>query len=298
MKSRSFPSVEFFDEVSLYGTGESPEESQKYWNNRAPSYKKHQDEGDNDSVHREILKVIAERTGLNKTHRVLDIGCGPGRHSRLLGQTAGWVAAFDLSPAMIDLAQKSPQPQGARISYSCLDFEQADLDDLGFRDNFYLALASRTPAVHDLKTLQKMNGTIGSGFGAIISSIETKNSLREPFFTDLKFSDQIARSARSVYLQFNMLWLLGYFPELTYFDQKWLAARPVEGAIASQVRYFEKIRPLTEAEKTAIAQTLRTRARDGLVPEEVEAKTVLMLWEKPPQNRAGHTVTDKICQTS
>ncbi|MDR1394926.1 MAG: methyltransferase domain-containing protein [Deltaproteobacteria bacterium] len=289
----SKPSLRLFNQTASRNQPESKEQSQSYWDDWAPSYKKHQDNDGNDDFHRKLIDFVIRRTSLTKEHRVLDLGCGPGRHSRLLARTAKEVTAFDLSPAMIELARNSPDGSGLNINYQVLDWDEADPAALGWEKAFDLTLASRTPALHNLQSLEKMIQTINQGFGVIISAVETANSLRDDLYGPLKIDQETARGSRSAYLEFNFLWLLGYFPEVTYFDQKWLAPRSLESAIAGQKRYFNIISPLSPEEEELLVQTLTQKARDNIVMEEVEAKTILIIWETPPQNRAEKCITNR-----
>jgi SAM-dependent methyltransferase len=293
MAEPNAPTLAMFDRAMAKGRAESQAESLDFWNGRAKPYKKHQDKGANDAIHQKIVETIQRRAGLNKSHRVLDLGCGPGRHSRLFSKVAGRVTAFDLSPTMIELARAEKVPPGEAIDYEELDWDEADLKAKGWEGQFYLAFASRTPAIHDLASLRKMIRTVDRGFGALVSSVELYNGLRAPLTDRLGIEPEVPRAIRSVYLEINLLWLLGYFPEVTYFDQKWAARRPLEEAIFQQTRYFKLIKGLSDGEKALIAQSLAERAENGSVLEEVEAKFVLVIWEIPPRVTVDKVVTDE-----
>ncbi|MDR1608861.1 MAG: hypothetical protein LBT38_10705, partial [Deltaproteobacteria bacterium] len=70
---------------------ETKEISLQYWNQKAPSYKKRLDTSGNDEVHAKIIQAVTQRASLNEKSQVLDLGCGPGRHSRLMAQTGAKV---------------------------------------------------------------------------------------------------------------------------------------------------------------------------------------------------------------
>jgi SAM-dependent methyltransferase len=65
---------------------------------------------------------LAEERGLLErvlseapSKRVLDLGCGNGRHARLLAESGCEVVGLDASETAIDLAQREPVPEGAQF---------------------------------------------------------------------------------------------------------------------------------------------------------------------------------------
>jgi SAM-dependent methyltransferase len=283
MDNRMIPTLELFNATLNRGRLETKAESLNFWDQKAVAYKKLQDEGGNNQLHEQIIQAIVSRTGLNKSHRVLDIGCGPGRHSRLLANIAGQVNAFDLAPTMVKLAKEEACRCGLPIETEVLDFDQVDLKAKGWEGRFFLAFASRTPAIHDLESLRKMSSTVKEGFGVLVSSIELTNSLRDPLIKTLAIDSETVRAVRSAYLELNLLWLSGYYPEVRYFYQKWSAKRSLTDATYNLTRFFRIIKDLSPKEKELIAESLRDKAQDDQVLEEIEAKTTLIIWEIPPQ---------------
>ena len=76
--------------------------------------------GEVDFIEREIK--------FNKEIRILDIGCGTGRHSLELARRGYTVTGFDLSPGMIEKAKVLAQKENLKI-----DFQVKDARDFNFR---------------------------------------------------------------------------------------------------------------------------------------------------------------------
>jgi len=57
--------------------------------------------------------LIRRVVGLNATHRVLDLGCGPGQLAAAFGPFVGEVIALDPEPEMLEIARK---PQAILVS--------------------------------------------------------------------------------------------------------------------------------------------------------------------------------------
>ncbi|HVP26531.1 MAG TPA: class I SAM-dependent methyltransferase [Candidatus Bathyarchaeia archaeon] len=80
-----------------------------------------------------ILKTVDEVVKLDRSAKVLDVGCGPGKWSVMFAEKCSWVTAIDLSPNMILLAEKNAKKEGLVN----LDFHVMDIASLGFPDGVY-----------------------------------------------------------------------------------------------------------------------------------------------------------------
>jgi len=74
------------------------------------------------------VAFLVDALGLAPGQRVLDVGCGPGRHARALADLDFEVVGIDISQRFIDLARQDA-PGGAR-------FERLDARDLPFDAEF------------------------------------------------------------------------------------------------------------------------------------------------------------------
>jgi ubiquinone/menaquinone biosynthesis C-methylase UbiE len=108
----------------------------------------------NRHYHGFLLKQLPSRCG-----EVLEIGCGTGAFARLLAQRAERVRAVDLSPQMIQLAQKRSR------ELANLDFRVADAGDMDFPCERYDAIVS-IATLHHLcmeETLVRMTKSLKVG---------------------------------------------------------------------------------------------------------------------------------------
>lgn len=74
------------------------------------------------------VAFLVEVLGLEPGHRVLDVGCGPGRHARALAERGIEVVGIDISPRFVELAAEGA-PAGAT-------FEVGDARALAFDAEF------------------------------------------------------------------------------------------------------------------------------------------------------------------
>ena len=82
------------------------------------------------------VSFLVETLGLEAGARVLDVGCGPGRHSLALASRGVEVVGVDISQRFIDLARESAAAQG-----SAARFERGDARRLAFTDEFDVVLS-------------------------------------------------------------------------------------------------------------------------------------------------------------
>lgn len=79
------------------------------------------------------VAFLLDALGLEPGMRVLDVGCGPGRHAHALARAGMEVVGVDISQRFVDLAAESAPP-GAR-------FERADARHLRFDAEFDAAIS-------------------------------------------------------------------------------------------------------------------------------------------------------------
>ncbi len=82
---------------------------------------------------RQEVDFLVDALGLAPGQRVLDVGCGPGRHAHELARRGIAVHGIDISRRFIDLARQDAPP-GAT-------FERCDARDLPFRGEFDAAVS-------------------------------------------------------------------------------------------------------------------------------------------------------------
>jgi 2-polyprenyl-3-methyl-5-hydroxy-6-metoxy-1,4-benzoquinol methylase len=81
------------------------------------------------------VDFIEKEINHNKNFKILDIGCGTGRHAIELAKRGYNVTGIDLSESMIEKAKEK-----ARISGLDVDLQVADARNLHFEDQFNLAI--------------------------------------------------------------------------------------------------------------------------------------------------------------
>lgn len=80
-----------------------------------------------------VLKVINEVVKLDKSAKVLDVGCGPGKWAMLLAKKCSSVTAIDISPKMILLARENARKQNLNnIGFHVMRVSKLNMQDQTF----------------------------------------------------------------------------------------------------------------------------------------------------------------------
>ena len=135
------------------------------------------------------VDFLVRELGLEPGMRVLDVGCGPGRHARALAQRGLQVHGVDISARFVELAQAGA-PHGAT-------FERLDARTMAFRDEFDLvlslcqgafglaALPGEPPRIDpDLVILERMAAACRPGGRVVLSAFSAYFQVRHLETTD------------------------------------------------------------------------------------------------------------------
>ena len=130
------------------------------------------------------VSFLSEALGLRPGMRVLDVGCGPGRHARALGEAGIEVVGVDISQRFVDIA-RIDAPEG-------VTFERLDARELPFSEEF--------DAVISL-----CQGAFGLAGGATVPGPDPDGAVLDGMARALRPGGRLAVSAFSAYFQIRYL---------------------------------------------------------------------------------------------
>jgi len=189
------------------------------WDARAKHFSQSQ-QTDRSGLAEKVTAILKEKDILTGAE-VLDIGGGSGRYAIPFAVRAEQVTVTDISGNMLEMAKENAQKAGlTNLEYIKLDWAEADLAALGWEKRFNLAFASMCPAIRCAEGLRKMIAA-SKGFCLIDQFIYTEDSLASYLTNELGVQKTYDphNDRDTVQAVFNLLWLDGYEPEVTYLRQ-------------------------------------------------------------------------------
>ena len=138
------------------------------------------------------VRFLIDEFQLSKGSKILDVGCGTGRHSVALAREGYKMTGIDLSPAMLQQARIAAQNAGVD-----LELIESDAQSIAFKNEFDAAIclcegslsllgSEDDPFEHDIRILTNIYNAMKLGATFITTVLNASRILR------LKTNDDIA----------------------------------------------------------------------------------------------------------
>lgn len=273
---------EYWDGLAS-GRSQSPGNGKKmqaaFWDMRAEGYSRNITNDNKDKSVAAVLELLASAGYSPKGSTVLDIGSGPGTLALPLARMGAKVTALDVSARMLQkLEEKAEKENIATIRTVHAFWGDADLNALGFRKNFDLAIASMTPGVSDVRTFDKiMSASRGlcyySGF------LDRK---WDAVYYDLNralFNEEYKDMAIGFHVPFMYLYARGYRPTVRLNKDVWVTDDPVDEMAETLYGFFGQRRGPPENAMDVIKKYLKEKSKNGKYHAETNVVTGMMVWD-------------------
>ncbi len=253
--------------------------SQIYWDSRAEEFNQRLYQGKGDQRLHDIMALFISRGMLTNDSNVLDIGCGPGKYSIEFGKHAKSITGIDISPRMISFAKENAAKEClANVSFETLDWEEADLKTLAWEKNFDLVFASMSPAINSKNTLEKMVNASKS-YCFLSTFVKRTDSVKDYLGNLINWQDAKRDFSKTIYCSFNILRLMGFYPEISPFDTEWENTYTLDKTVEMYSSHFEMTQPLSPEQRASMVDYLNHIAEDGMIKEKTNAKIAWMYWK-------------------
>jgi len=263
------------DTYSVHKGFSTPE----YWDKVANTYDRDKKEVKN----RRIEKTfdLFERSGLLfKGMNILEIGCGTGRLAIELAKYGAMVTALDFSRGMLQEFRQGMTPAIENsITLLCEDWHKLDISAKGWSKKFDLVIAFMSPGVASPESFFKMMEC--SKKGCAIRGWSAKRA--HPILIDLWdkiMGTSLEDKPQSILYKINLLFSLGFFPEITFDTIEWGQAVSVTEELDSQMAFFKKVsdKPVKELEKI-INPYLKSISKDNVIERAHKGMTATAVWK-------------------
>lgn len=252
--------------------------SEVFWDSRAVEFNESTDK-DQERVNR-IIRLFEGKGVLGKDKSVLDIGSGTGKFALRFAPLVQEVVGVDLSSRMLSFARDNAERKKiANVSFEKLNWGEADLDAQGWHNRFDLVFAANCPGINNLNALEKMINA-SRGYCFISAFVFRKDSLKDDLGVLLKRKPKDDRQGTGFYCTFNLLWHMGYYPEVQYADGSWEYVMTREKADRYYTTHFDMFQPLDQQEKDLLNRYLEQKTgEDGFIRDQVTAKFGWIYWK-------------------
>lgn len=247
---------------------------ENFWNNKAKEFNKITNE--EKSINK-LVDFLYSNNIFYEDSKILDIGCGPGKYSIEFAKKCKEVVALDISDEMLKFADENAKENKVEnIDFKKVFWDEVDLKDSGFEKEFDLVFASMCPGVNSYGTLMKMMQA--SKKHCFISSfVERKNLLWDELN---KFLEEKTEKSydKKIYCTMNILYLMGYYPQIKYIDRSWDKSYTVDYLAKEYILRLEMKEKLNEEKKEKIYDYLNSISDNGYVRECVKSKIAWLYW--------------------
>ncbi|MDO9533897.1 MAG: class I SAM-dependent methyltransferase [Bacillota bacterium] len=222
---------------------------------------------------RKMVSSWKEEGLLDEKSRILDIGCGPGTFALPLGEISGEVEALDTSAGMLEMLRSDASKEKLNNIHPI----QADWDDFQCGMEYDFVLAANSPAINNFKTLMKMNEASSSCCMLICYAGKVSPTLRQLLWEEI-MGEKLHGNTFDISFPFNILYLEGYFPQLSFVEQKYSYLEEAETVLQNYRAYFKIFGKEGPAVDEVIKKSIQTRSISGCIEEKVSYKLAVMWW--------------------
>lgn len=256
--------------------GRTEQEMVESWNKRAQGFA--QRTGKGQERQNRVLGMLEQEGVFEPGIQVLDIGAGPGNFAIPLARLAGQVTALEPAAEMVKiLEERAKAEQIENIKVIQRTWQEIQIEEEGLSGKFDLVFASMTPGVRDPETLQKMikaskkfcymSGFSGRGWG------QAHNQLWQQFF-----NEDLGEKPGDIIHPFNLLYAMGYRPNLRFVTSQRVEEESVEEAIKDLLVFFESYLEITPEVRDTVRKYVEDRSQDGIFRQETNICQGMMVW--------------------
>jgi len=241
--------------------------AEQMWDNKSKDFYERTEKNQKQFTNEFVFQLIKDRQLLKADSHALDIGCGTGRHLLEFAAYTPYLTGIDISSKMLAYAQEKLQhiPQAKLIHGNWMGTFTTE-------NQFDFVFACMTPAIASIDNIKRMC-MISKKYCMLERTVYEKDSVQELIEQHLgrKLFRLPHNDKNYVYGVWNILWLMGYCPEVVFDKRVRSTTHTIEDYI-SGIDYSPK-------EKTAVMQLLNTKAQDGIITAEESVVKAIILWD-------------------
>ena len=217
-----------------------------------------------------VPRLLEQKGILTPSSSVLDIGSGSGRYAIPFAKRCQSVQALDLSSEMLQYL-KQEVGKHHLDNISMIQSTWPPTDDIGAFD---IAFAAMCPATRSTEALKAMSRT-ARNYGVICQYTASTDTVIEALkahhvLTEEGTGPHNNRDILQAY--FNILWELGYEPEISYLHDTFEVKITLEEAVDTYKKRYE------ELESNQIRRVAETLQEDGVIKNMKYTTLAVISW--------------------
>jgi len=254
-------------------------DNEAFWDGRAERFSASADQDHRAKRLNRVLDLLSQKGMLHENSSILDIGCGPGKFAVEMAKIGKEVIGIDVSSKMLAYAENKRLEEGLEnLQFMKLDWGQVSLAELNWEKRFDLVFASMCPAINSQKALEKMISASRSC--CYMSNFAFRQeSIFDTLAAQLAPARSLKQQGNAVYCCFNILWLSGYYPEVTYMDSQWER----KFSYTEALEYYGAALPIpggpSREQSELMKKYLQQCSANGIILEKVRAKFAFIYWK-------------------
>lgn len=247
----------------------------EWWNSKATAFASKDIPTAGNSL---AMRLILDNQMMQRGQTALDVGCGSGRFSFALEQLGTDVTGTDFSPRMIEECEKAKITHASSASFYVHDWQNIDLDELGWNRKYDLVLANMTPAVVSAETFLKLSQA-SRKWCLMVKPTRRTNTVLDKLTALLNLEADTNALDETLMYAFALLWLDGKKPKVEYEEQLWENSWKIEDAIQEYTLRISASHTLSPAQKASLAEFLYSISVDNDVKETTHTTIAALYWQ-------------------
>ncbi len=184
--------------------------------------------------------------------KILEIGCGTGLFAMALAEQGARVTAIDFSSGMLKRFKNDmPANLEKKIELMHMDWKDTDINKMGWKNKFDLVIAFMSPAVSKPDALFKMMDASNNACAIKGWAAKRNHPLLDGLWEKI-MGNTLDDKPQSLIIKFNLLFSMGFFPELSCDKISWEQNISIKEEIDNKLAFFKQVSNKPEHELNEI----------------------------------------------
>jgi len=251
----------------------------EYWNRAAASYDRNTDELSSRGIEK-TLDIFKRNGMLFKGMKVLEIACGTGLLALELARHGARVTAVDFSVDMLDrFRERIPAGLENNLDILLMDWNTLDLKAMGWEKQFDLVIGFMAPALSVPESFFKMMAASRTACAMKGWAAKRNHPILNGLWQEI-MDEPLEDKPQSLMIKFNILFSMGFLPELSFDTIVWEKTVDIEEEFSKQLAFFKKISNRPEPDlKHLIRKFLESIADNSTIVREQSGTTGTVFWK-------------------